>query len=135
MNYINFEEIDYDYENRIYIHNEEAFSGIAFEVNSLNSLEETMIIGGLKNGYYREWYPLGILKIEVHLFNNIYHGLKWEWYESSNIKSQAIYEFGILIKENIWDDNGELVSKYQINENTSQYNSLLILRKNRRKKR
>jgi antitoxin component YwqK of YwqJK toxin-antitoxin module len=128
MKYINFENIDYDYENNIHLYKGEPFSGIAFEINSLKDLEETMIIGGLKNGYYRKWYPSGVLKTEVYLLNNIYHGLKWEWFESRNIKSEAIYEFGILMKECIWDDNGELLSKYQIDENTAQYNSLLILR-------
>lgn len=128
----NFEELDYDHEKNLNLFNGKPFSGIAFENNLDGTVNEVMMVNGIENGICKEWYASGNIKSEGHLYNNIAHGIWWTWNKEGSLTKERIFEFGILVKEKIWDEQGELLSAFEIDENHPKFFSLQIYRENRR---
>lgn len=131
---VEFDELDYDYNINAFVVDGKRFNGIAVEWLSDGGLEEVMIIGGLKNGRSREWYPSGLLKLEENYMANILHGISWEWNHKGILIRESIYEFGIKTKEILSDQKGSLQQKYEIEPSNPQLETLNLLRKNGRQK-
>ncbi|MEZ4776018.1 MAG: hypothetical protein R3D00_22765 [Bacteroidia bacterium] len=129
MEYINYNLLEYDYENNLETLNGFSFSGIAYEIRNDGCLEEVMIVGGMKNGYCRTWYPSKTRKSEEHYFNNSLHGISWEWYENGQMKKESIYEYSVKVKETEWDLFGNIIVCFKIEESSDAYILLNKLRK------
>lgn len=128
MKRIDFEDLDFDYEKGIYIFNDTAFSGIAYEILEDKQLNEVMILEGAKNGISREWFPNGKIKMEEHFFNNSYHGVVTIWDEDGFKIEENVYELGILTRK--WKyKKDKLIDQFEINSSNDKYESLLIKRK------
>lgn len=129
---VDFDELDFDHDENLNLLNGIPFSGIAYEMKNDGSWDEVTMVNGIENGISREWYPSGILKEEKHIYNNISHGITWGWNEKGQKIREAIYEYGILVKEDKWDENGKPILFYEINEDNSHFENLQIHRKTRR---
>ena len=98
-----------------YYYNGEIYTGIAFEKN-----EEGLIIGettfkkGIISGLLRTWHSNGILEIQTNYHTGHKHGESKEWYENGKLKKKETYDFGTLFKSEEFDEEGNLIKKYDI---------------------
>ncbi|MEL6634663.1 MAG: hypothetical protein AAFQ83_24580 [Bacteroidota bacterium] len=128
MKYKNFNDLDLDFSTNLITWNGEVFSGIAFEILPGDFTEETMIVGGMKNGSCKRWFPSGRLQMEEHYSNNSKHGISWVWFEEGKLHKEAVYEFSIKLREKEWNLDGKLIRDYKIDTSSGNYDTLVTLR-------
>lgn len=105
------------------------FTGIAFENDENGVLfTETSFIEGQKNGVSRKWSDSGNIVLEEWFALNSLHGPFREWYENGSIKIDSLYELGVCVREQEWDENGNVIKNYQIDESGRQFATLKKLR-------
>jgi antitoxin component YwqK of YwqJK toxin-antitoxin module len=123
-------EIEYDFKQGIYLRGGEPFTGVAFGLYPYGSLEaESEFRDGLSWGVGRSWRPNGQLSSEAYFMRDVRHGIAREWDEEGRLEEESYCEYGIVIYEKKWNEEGVLVHDYQLKEGDSDYESLQFHRK------
>lgn len=84
---------------------------------------------GLKWGRSRTWYSPGVRFQDGLFFMGTGHGQHREWYRDGSLKKELIYELGYVVRRKQWDEDGDLIEDYEIQESESKYKSLEKFRK------
>lgn len=90
---------------------------------------ESEYVDGLLNGIERRWYQNGVLKMETHLVDNITNGECTEWYKNGELKTFGLYEQGTALSYKEWNEAGELIENYILDQDDPEYKFLERLRK------
>jgi antitoxin component YwqK of YwqJK toxin-antitoxin module len=73
----------------------------------------------------KEWHLNGQLKSKTEYKRNRIHGRDQEWYVGGQAKSNSLYELGILLSEQQWDDQGNVITDYHMALGSAPYIDLV----------
>ncbi|QDU23955.1 toxin-antitoxin system YwqK family antitoxin [Urbifossiella limnaea] len=105
------------------------FSGVGFDLYEDGSLRsESPFRDGFRDGLCREWHPNGRLRCEWIAAQGTITGVKTEWHPGGALKAVGQYEYGVEIESREWDDAGDLISYWQIDEKSAIYAYVVGLR-------
>lgn len=101
------------------------FTGISKRFYKGFPLSEFTYKKGKRNGLGRGWYvDTDALQFEYNYQNGTLHGSCREWYEMGQKKSITFYEMGVTIEKKVWDQFGQLVKEYHIENDPSMLKTL-----------
>jgi len=101
--------------------NGEPYSGVLFEMYSNGRMAyEGKYEDGYKMGYQTYWYENGQLKENTFSCWDNPHGPCKAWSETGDIVFEAEYNYGYKLWSNTYDNLGELVDKYQIDDHPQE---------------
>jgi antitoxin component YwqK of YwqJK toxin-antitoxin module len=104
---------------------EEPFTGIGFEAtDDGHIISETTYANGIEDGPERSWYWNGQLESEGANKGNRPHGFFKEWHESGKLKAEGLIELGSLIWRKEWDEEGNLVYDFKIEDHPNRLKAL-----------
>ncbi len=110
---VNYEELDLEQDSTRNIYDGKLFTGIAFEEDDQGRLlAEDTFVDGVLHGPSRTYHPSGRIKAEEPVQRGGLHGLCRYWYENGQLEAERVYNNGDLIKERIWNEQGELIKDY-----------------------
>jgi antitoxin component YwqK of YwqJK toxin-antitoxin module len=123
---INFEDTDIEYIDRsaVITYKNKPFTGIAFELEKEQVVSETTYVEGVENGPIKLWYLNGQLEFSGTNRWNRFHGPAKTWYQSGQLKYESLYESGYLVRRKEWDEEGNLISEYKIENNPDELRGL-----------
>ena len=101
--------------SRIIVFDDKPLTGVAYEVNELGNLwSEQAYEDGVLSGVSKNWYLNGQLQSETEYRWNRVHGHNRKWFENGQLKSDAIVELGVVVREQVWDEQGNVVKEYHL---------------------
>jgi hypothetical protein len=104
-------------------------TGIVFELENDQIINETTYIEGIASGLEKSWYLNGQLESIGENRWNRPHGFFKTWYPSGQLKSEGLTELGHVIWRKEWDEEGNQTCDYKIEEHLDQLESLELARK------
>jgi antitoxin component YwqK of YwqJK toxin-antitoxin module len=107
--------------------NDEPFTGIQEFVND-EGRGETTFVGGISTGQRRGWFPSGTPSYEEEMLMGVYHGKKREWHPNGQLAEEAEYELGVELRHKLWDEEGNLIEEFELDENDPAYERLKVER-------
>jgi len=108
----------------------EPFTGVGYFENAKGQVTaEIEYRDGLEWGKRREWSAPGQLSLEDTMWLGVMHGKSREWFLNGKLSEEKDYEIGILIREKVWDVNGNLTEEYEMKKEDPEYQELLDYRK------
>ena len=130
MERVDYDLLEFDYYNYIYLYNGEPFTGIAYELSSDypegQPLCEIEFVDGSKKGFWRSWYETRQLEYEKYFLPDEVTIKQW------NKGGQLILEEhsfgGVVATRKRWDDEGNLIEDYEISPEDSFYDNVQFLR-------
>ena len=84
---------------------------------------------GLLSGVKREWHRPGVLALEAECALGAFHGRVRRWHETGLAESDAVYEHGIGLRSQVWDEEGLLVEDFTLSEADPAFRVLLAFRR------
>jgi antitoxin component YwqK of YwqJK toxin-antitoxin module len=90
------------------------FTGIVFELQNDQVINEVTYVEGVENGSEKSWHPNGKLESVGGNRANRPHGPFRTWYPSGQLKNEGVTELGQVIWRKEWDEEGNLISEYKI---------------------
>lgn len=120
--------LDYDAE-LIYTYNGQRFTGVGYEEEPERGLSEISYVDGVQEGPSRDWYPSGQLKGETIYKDNVRHGHNREFREDGTLSLEEIYEHGVLVRSATFDENGNMVERFELSRDSPNFARLQRLRK------
>jgi antitoxin component YwqK of YwqJK toxin-antitoxin module len=122
-------ELDYPGDGVTYL-NGERFTGFqVFRDEGGWECAEVEYRDGLLSGVKREWHRPGVLGLEAECALGVFHGRVRRWHESGLLTSEAVYEHGIRLKEEAWDESGKLIENYSLSEPDPSFGLLQAFRR------
>lgn len=119
----NEESLDYVGNRKLL--DDEPFTGIGYYLDEDGRLEsEISYQDGIQVGLRRAWFETGQLRHEYPMFRGVFHGKVREWYRHGQLALEADYEFGHDLHHKRWNQDGDLIETYQIDNNSSGYKEL-----------
>jgi antitoxin component YwqK of YwqJK toxin-antitoxin module len=117
--------VDYVGRDQYWMWQGERFTGISVEVGiDGHTVSETTYVDGIETGPYKTWYWNGQLESERNSKWNRLQGLIKTWHESGLLKRESMFELEYQIWSKKWDENGNLICEYKIEDNPSELRSL-----------
>lgn len=108
----------------------EPFTGVAYAEWPDGTLEsESEYREGLPWGKSKSWHKDGNLFAECEMFQDALHGFAREWSANGQLISEIKAEYGIVLRERRWNEQGELLEDYELKETDSDFTQLLEYRK------
>lgn len=106
------------------------FTGIAYtEYPDGTPRSESEYREGLVWGRSRSWHKNGAPSDESHFFRDVLHGVAREWSPEGVLVSEVVCEYGITLSERTWDERGNLVEEYQLQETDADFATLQEFRR------
>lgn len=125
MTRIESSRLDYDAESGRHTLQGVPFTGVVFSAWPNGQLEsESELRDGLNWGFSRSWYSTGAKLGEAEMRAGVLHGRSREWHKNGEIASDGEYEYGIVLSERKWDENGTLTSDYRLKSTARMYRNL-----------
>ncbi len=129
MRNCNIKRVDEDLleaEDDVTIYEGVPFDGVGFDnfVDSSRPEYETEYKKGLPHGVKKKWYKNGRLAYLISCFNGLKHGEEKHWYPSGQDKLAAIYEYGINIESTLWSEGGEVIERFVISPDSTNFTIL-----------
>ncbi len=125
MTRVESSQLGYDAASGRHTFEGEPFSGVAFSVWANGKMEaESELRDGLNWGLSRSWYSTGAKLGEAEMRAGVLHGRAKEWHKNGQLASEGEYEFGIPLWERKWDENGGLLSEYELKPTDRQHRDL-----------
>ncbi len=69
-------------------------SGISYYTKETKA-SQIDYVAGKKNGWYKKWYPSGVLSFESAYLNGKQHGLTKTWWKNGNLRSESNFQNGV----------------------------------------
>ncbi|GMQ63841.1 toxin-antitoxin system YwqK family antitoxin [Vallitalea maricola] len=108
-----------------YTYEDEPFTGIAYELHYNGQvMSEVAMVGGVEDGLQTEYYDTGQIKSKLMMHNNWIHGYCVEWYEKGQIKMKSLIEYGIIVWQKQYGENGNLEYHFLIESTSDDYKRL-----------
>lgn len=124
---VNDDDLDWDDDLRVL--DGTPYSGTAFLLHPDGTLAfEVTYRDGFEEGVHREWHPNGELKRTWFAERGRATGKVEEWHACGRIRSVGVYEFGVEIHYDEWDESGNLVAHRQIDENSALFDYVRSMR-------
>ncbi len=122
-------ELEYPGDGLYYLDGE-PFTGIAFNLAKAG-WEKSQIEyrQGLLWGHTTEWYSPGLPMVDSNYFRGALHGRAREWHKNGQIAEDGEYEYGIVLWEKEWDEDGNIIKDYKLKESSRQHQALMLRRK------
>lgn len=112
-----------------YLYQGKPFTGIRFGLYPDGNVKcEEEFRHGLQWGLSRDWYRSGTLRREVTLFQGGLQGIERAWFEDGRLQEEREGEYGILLRERIWDQDDNLVKEYELKPSDPAHDSLRMLK-------
>jgi len=106
------------------------FTGIGEVLDATRGLiAEYEYRNGLKWGESRVWYSPGVRFQQGLFFMGTGHGKHREWYRNGTLKKELDYDLGYVVRRKVWDEDGDLIEDYKLQESEPKYESLQKFRK------
>ncbi|GLR69182.1 toxin-antitoxin system YwqK family antitoxin [Agaribacter marinus] len=115
----------------VYLYESKPFTGISYELDDDVLISEISYKEGSLHGASKSWYSDGTPYTEEYYVDGGLHGMKIEWFKNGLKKSEACYEYGIVVKKNDWNSTGDLIKEYVLRETDPGYELLHLRRSNR----
>ncbi|HEX4138743.1 MAG TPA: hypothetical protein VHY09_00230 [Candidatus Methylacidiphilales bacterium] len=133
MTIVDISEVDFN-DDYSYTLRGAPFTGLAREFDKHGRLVAEMSFrNGKKDGVSTQYFPSGRVNFEKSYRNNAMHGESREWFEDGKLKRRMVHEFGFLLENGEWDEEGAQLGTFRLTEADPQYR-LLASRRNRDKK-
>ena len=105
------------------------FTGVAYDLMPDGQVwSEIEYIDGKEEGIARTWYPSRQVKHDITYRHGGRHGPEREWFENGNLKRETIFEHTITVKERVWDEQGNLIRDFELDEEDPNYSILELYR-------
>jgi MORN repeat variant len=109
--------VDYIGRDQYWMWEGQRFTGVSVEVGGDGHVvSETTYVDGVETGPYKTWHWNGQLESEGENRLNRDHGPFKMWYESGKLRYEGLFESGYQIWSKEWDEEGNLVSEYKIED-------------------
>ncbi|WP_239384287.1 toxin-antitoxin system YwqK family antitoxin [Delftia tsuruhatensis] len=110
----------------VVIYNGVPFNGVGFDNFADGSVieYETEYKNGFPHGMKKKWYKNGELAYSISYFNGLKHGEENHWYPSGQSKLFAVYEYGVKVNSILWNENGEVVERFSISQDSINFTIL-----------
>jgi antitoxin component YwqK of YwqJK toxin-antitoxin module len=100
----------------------EPFTGFVFDLHDNGQLEvEQEFRDGFASGAARNYFESGNLEEESHWRGGVYHGLRRTWHQNGQLASEELFEWGGVLSRKRWDETGELVEDYWLQESDPEF--------------
>jgi hypothetical protein len=125
-------DLDYRPEDSAQLYEGIPFTGLAYDYETATGnliREESYWNGGLQ-GFVKEWYPNGQVRLECRYFAGDFCGDLKEWYENGQLKRHGVYwgsEYPL--REKTWNEEGILTGDYRIEDDQSTFNRYIHRKK------
>ncbi|WP_299589485.1 hypothetical protein [uncultured Microbulbifer sp.] len=129
-NRISEDQIDFS-DEMVCLYKGKPFTGVVFDEDAGQVIGETQYKDGMLDGITRTWFRNRQLRSESCFVENRRHGPDKEWYESGVMKSDTMYEHGIIVKKVDWDLDGKIIKSYELMEDDPGFELLELRRKSR----
>jgi antitoxin component YwqK of YwqJK toxin-antitoxin module len=117
-------------EDGSYEYQDQPFTGMArHRTRSGAVVSEIEYANGLQDGLARYWYPSGEPLGEEHFRANGRTGLSREWYPTGQLKRETLFEHSVRVREQQWNERGELMHDYVLTEDQPLYRTLQDFRR------
>lgn len=119
-------DLRYDAREAVYRHGGRPFTGVAYTTYSDGTpMSETEHRDGLFFGVSRGWWESGKPETEANYAFGVLHGPSRSWYANGQLAEEELHEHGILVRSKKWDEQGNLVEEYELDESDPAYEALL----------
>lgn len=110
------------------------FTGIAYESYEYAEkeylLSEMAFTDGMQDGPARDWYYLSEqIESEAHYLRGLLHGISREWSQTGQLLVEAEYEYSVLVYKRIWNEEGLLIDRFEVNKNDAKFQNLIHSRR------
>lgn len=126
---VNVNELDDEYNyagSLVMVWEGQPFTGTAFQISPQGTLWcEQAYVEGTLDGVSKEWYLNGQLKSQTEYKWNRIHGRDQGWHEDGQPNYNSFYELGIPLSEQQWDEQGNLVKDYKMEQDSARYADLV----------
>lgn len=122
---------DIFYEVDAILYNGVLYTGIGYELYGNGNLKSLSYYkDGYEYGVTKRWYIDGTLKEEEEMLHGQKNGKNTIWHQNGKVNSIAMYEYGIELEYQEWDEDGNLLAQRVMDEKdpSSLYNALVKLR-------
>ena len=123
---VSYKSLEFDEYDSFCFHSGIPFTGICYdtyhaEQKSDQISDETSYYQGTKHGFERIWYSGGGIECEYELKNGYPHGVSWEWFLNGFLKSETLWKHNITITNREWNDQGDLINEYNIDNEPDSF--------------
>lgn len=109
---VKYDDLEYLSEG-IFLFDSRPFTGVAIDRNDRGAvISEVPFVHGLQHGLARAWHGNGRPSLERPYTHGESHGPAHEWFEDGSLKSETIFEFGIMMKQEVRDRAGTVVEMF-----------------------
>lgn len=122
-------EIELDGQVEVFFLNSEKYNGLIYELFNGSVVSEFEVVDGFKNGYEKIFSENGIIESEAMYKKGLLDGLTKNYYATGKLHEEAFFEFGICLWHKLYDENGYMKEKFNIDKKSSDYKLLEIFRK------
>lgn len=84
---------------------------------------------GLAWGTRRRWHAPNVLAEEAQLAHGAYHGVVRKWHENGVLADASNYEYGVRVSGRRWDETGNLIDDFQLEESDPAFEILQASRR------
>jgi len=107
------------------------FTGIAYEMyDTKNIVYFCHYKSGFKHGPYRQFYESGNLKSEEIMEYGQTKSFRKIWFEDGKLQSLGEYEYGIELSYREWNPERQLIASKDIDKDGDMYELLTVRREN-----
>lgn len=126
---IDFDDLEIDPVSELALLNGTPFSGVAIErYDDEHVMSRTEFQDGRRHGVAREWSIDGTLTLEAPYVFDLYHGVVREWFDSGEKMSKSLYELGIRLRSARYDQQGQVLERFELSPTDPMRNMLEKLR-------
>lgn len=124
---INFDSLSAEFgrDGVTYLWEGKPFTGIAFEEDTEGDLiSETSYVNGIQDGFEKRWFSEDRQESYCEIKFNRPHGAFVYWYPSGKIKLEGKSELGSVLFSRKYDETGNLIEEYKIEDNPKHLEDL-----------
>lgn len=121
---VSLNDLWYDEHRGLYTLHGVPFTGVTFTIEWGVLTFEAEYRDGLRSGLLRRWHRGEELAAGGTFLADTIQGIYREWHRNGQLALEQVGEYGILLSEKKWDEQGRLVKEYAIEEGTGDWESL-----------
>jgi antitoxin component YwqK of YwqJK toxin-antitoxin module len=107
-------------------HGSDLFTGVAVAYWPDGGVqEEQSFVDGKKDGAHRIYTPSAVLLEETPYRADLIEGLSWTWHDNGQMARELFALAGVPLFRRTWDDRGDLLEEYKLDENDWRYARVL----------
>ncbi|MBO0358414.1 hypothetical protein J0X19_10700 [Hymenobacter sp. BT186] len=104
------------------------YTGTVYETFQGRTDVEYEVVNGVKQGRETEFYPDGTIQSVSYYVGNLLDGPLMRYHENGAVEEKALFEKGVCVRSTSYDEVGQVVEEYTIDEKSAEYPWLMHLR-------